>query len=330
MNSLGSLINFADRSKMFTTNPEYKSAFEERITELGYLINNVIVYGRIVSTRNYGNKLSFFDIQDRDNQMQMMLNKRNLGDHYSELVAMLQVGNIVRVSGDFGVSNTGEYTVFVKDSEVLSTSNLPMPDKYHGINDAAIQRSKRYLDLLANSNSRERFVLRSNTIQRIRQFLYGRGYIEVETPVLDTVYGGAEATPFTTHCEGNGNDLFMRIAPEFYLKQLIVGGMERVFEIGKQFRNEGFDATHHPEFTSIELYEAYANYKDMARIANKLFLEIGFIHEEMRSMNESLFVLLQKVDTDEEEYGRIVEDLLMCYIFDELIERKKQIENILV
>jgi lysyl-tRNA synthetase, class II len=226
------------------------------------------VAGRLSARRGHG-KASFLDLVDRTGKIQLHARKDVLGDDYERLVD-LDLGDVVGVEGMPFRSRRGELSLRVDAWTLLSKSLRPPPDKYHGLTDVETRYRHRELDLLANEETRELFIMRSRLIAAIRRFLDERGFLEVETPVLQPLYGGALARPFTTHHNALDRTLYLRIATELYLKRLIVGGLEKVYELGKDFRNEGISHKHNPEFTMLETYEAYADYFDVAAMTEEL------------------------------------------------------------
>jgi len=227
------------------------------------------VVGRVMALRRHG-KVTFLDLVDRTGQIQVALRPDELGIESASVSTRLIVGDVIGVGGSVFRTRTGELTVGAKTVMLLAPCLQLMPDKQHGLQDSGLMRTQRHLDLMIHPESRERFLTRSHLIQLLRQEMWARGFVEVETAVLDSVYGGAEARPFTSWCMATNREVFLRISPELALKRLLIGGMERVFEIGKQFRNERIDARHHPEFTSIEVYEAYADYYIMMELTETL------------------------------------------------------------
>jgi lysyl-tRNA synthetase class 2 len=216
--------------------------------------------GRIISIREMG-KLSFVHLRDASGKMQIAISEKELGkDRYKFFIKNFDLGDFIWVSGVIFVTHAGEISILVKDYKILSKALLPLPEKFHGLTDIEIRYRKRYLDLLGNENSMEIAKIRSNVVRELRNYFDSKGFYEVETPVLQTLYGGALAKPFVTHHNALDIPLYLRIAPELYLKRLIVGGFEKVYEIAKCFRNEGIDNNHNPEFTQIEFYWAYADY----------------------------------------------------------------------
>jgi lysyl-tRNA synthetase class 2 len=220
--------------------------------------------GRVLGRREMG-KLVFLDLVDRSGRIQLMCDTGRIGP------VDVHLGDVVGVSGSPAKSRRGEPSLAVDELAVLAPNRSPLPDTFHGLTDTETRYRKRYLDLLVNEESRELFVLRTRIVTAIRSYLDGEGFVEVETPILQPRYGGAFAHPFVTHSNELDADLYLRIATELYLKRLIVGGLERVYEIGKDFRNESISYKHQPEFTMLEWYEAYADYQDtMARIEQML------------------------------------------------------------
>ncbi|MBT3278959.1 MAG: lysine--tRNA ligase [Phycisphaerales bacterium] len=228
--------------------------------------------GRIVLFRDMG-KMMFATLRDSSGQIQIALRKNILDETTWALAKNLDLGDIVGADGPIHRTRTGELTIWATSLTMLSKSLRPMPEKFHGLSDVEIRYRQRYLDLMTNPDSMATFKKRIEIIDLIRETLRGRRYMEVETPMMQSIYGGAAARPFVTHHNTFDCDLFMRISPELYLKRLLVGGMERVFEINRNFRNEGVDTSHNPEFTMMELYEAYADYNVMMEIAEDLFCD---------------------------------------------------------
>jgi lysyl-tRNA synthetase class 2 len=229
----------------------------------------VVVAGRLSAIRGHG-KAGFADITDSGGRVQLYIRKDETGDEVFEIWKLLDVGDIVGARGIVMKTKTGEVSVRVAELVPLAKALRPLPEKWHGLRDVELRYRQRHLDLIANEETRNVFRRRSRILSLTREFLEKRGFVEVETPVLQPVYGGAFARPFTTHHHSLGRDLYLRIADELYLKRLIIGGLERVYEIGKDFRNEGMDRTHSPEFTQLELYQAYADYNDMMALAEEL------------------------------------------------------------
>ncbi len=228
------------------------------------------IAGRIMSMREHG-KTAFMNIQDSTDTIQVYIRKDQIGDQaFDEVFKNLDIGDIIGVEGWIFRTKTGELTILVKKLTLLTKSLRPLPEKWHGLKDKEIRYRQRYADLIVNPEVKKVFLARTRIIQSMRQYLNDRGFVEVETPVLQPLYGGASARPFITHHNALDMDLYLRIADELYLKRLIVGGIERVYEISKDFRNEGMDRDHNPEFTMLELYQAYADYNDMMVIAEEM------------------------------------------------------------
>ncbi|KTD67352.1 lysyl-tRNA synthetase [Legionella steelei] len=228
----------------------------------------VTVAGRIVLRRIMG-KASFFHIQDVSGRMQVYIRANDLPEQYEEFKHW-DLGDIVGVQGELFKTNTGELTVQTERVELLTKSLRPLPDKFHGLADQEVKYRKRYVDLIANDESRHTFLTRSRLIQAFRQFMDKNYFLEVETPMMHPIPGGAMARPFVTHHHTLDMTMYLRIAPELYLKRLVVGGFERVYEINRNFRNEGISTRHNPEFTMVEFYQAYADYKDLMNFTEEL------------------------------------------------------------
>ena len=226
----------------------------------------VKVAGRLMSKRGMG-KVSFCDLQDRDGRIQLYARQDEMDEAVYKAFKKYDIGDIVGVDGEVFRTQRGEMSVRAKDITLLSKSLLPLPEKFHGLQDKELRFRQRYVDLMVNPEVKRNFVVRSQFIKFMRNYLDDMGYIEVETPVLNTIAGGAAARPFITHHNTLDIDMYMRIATELPLKRLIVGGMDRVYEIGRIFRNEGMDPKHNPEFTTVELYQAYTDFHGMMDIA---------------------------------------------------------------
>ena len=224
--------------------------------------------GRIVLLRDIG-KLIFMTLRDRSGTIQVGLSKKLLAEQW-ELVKLFELGDIIGATGQLGKTKTGEITIWVDKVVLLSKCLLPTPEKFHGLADIDQRYRQRYVDLWANPEVMERFKTRSAIVTTIRDFLVSRGFLEVETPMMQTIAGGAAAKPFITHHNSLDMDLFLRISPELFLKRLLVGGMEKVFEINRNFRNEGLSRQHNPEFTMIEVYQAYADYNVMMDLTEEV------------------------------------------------------------
>lgn len=254
---------FGKRFERTTNSAELKTQYEEKTKEeLEELAKTAIIAGRMMTKRGKG-KAGFAHIQDREGQIQIYVRQDDIGEENYEIFKKADLGDFIGIEGDIMKTNVGELTIHAHKLTHLSKALRPLPEKFHGLTDIETRYRKRYLDLITNRESFNRFVTRSKIISEIRRYLDGLGFLEVETPVLHNEAGGAAARPFITHHNAQNIDMVLRIATELHLKRLIVGGMERVYEIGRIFRNEGMDTTHNPEFTSIEVYQAYADYQDI-------------------------------------------------------------------
>ena len=315
---------------------------------------NVSVAGRIMSKRGMG-KVGFVHISDIDGQIQLFVKKDILGEEEYNRFKKLDIGDIIGASGEVFTTQTGEISIRVDNITLLSQSLLPLPEKFHGMTDTDLRYRQRYVDLIMNADVKNTFVMRSKILTAIRNYLDSRGYLEVETPILNTLAGGAAARPFITHHNTLDMDMYLRIATELHLKRLIVGGMEKVYEMGRQFRNEGMDIKHNPEFTSIEIYEAFADYNDMMDLTENLMryvaqevcgttkityqgVEIDLGHFERLTMIDSVKkyagVDFNEITTDEaaqaiaKEKGLEVEKTkktrgdIIALFFDEYVEDK--------
>lgn len=229
----------------------------------------VCVAGRLVRVRIMG-KASFAHIQDSTGQLQLYFKLDDLGETRYEYFKLLDLGDIIGAQGSVFKTRTGEVSVHVDDLVLLAKAFAPLPEKFHGLSDVETRYRQRYLDLIANEESRRIVRIRSAVVRSLRAYLDMRGFIEVETPIMQPLYGGGVANPFMTHYAALDMDVYLRIATELYLKRLIVGGLERVYEIGKDFRNEGFSRKHSPEFTMCELYQAYADYTDIMELMEQM------------------------------------------------------------
>lgn len=235
---------------------------------------NVCVAGRIMSKRGMG-KVGFCHLQDMDGQVQIFVKKDILGEEEYERFKKLDIGDIIGAAGEVFTTQTGEISIRVDNITLLSKSLLPLPEKFHGMTNTDLRYRKRYIDLIMNADVKDTFIKRSKIISAIRKYLDGQGFLEVETPMLVSNAGGAAARPFETHFNALGEDFKLRISLELYLKRLIVGGMEKVYEIGRVFRNEGLDTRHNPEFTLMELYQAYTDYHGMMDLTENLYRHVA-------------------------------------------------------
>ena len=234
----------------------------------------VSLAGRMMSLRLHG-KISFAHIKDQTGRIQIFVQRNVVGeDFYRNVFKKLDVGDIVGVKGTLFRTKTGELTVNCREVTLLAKALRPLPEKWHGLRDIETRYRQRYLDLIVNEDSRRVFEIRSRTIRFIREYLTSLGFIEVETPMMQPIPGGAAARPFVTHHNALDIDLYLRIAPELYLKRLVVGGFDRVFELGKCFRNEGISSMHNPEFTMVEFYMAYADYRDLMELTEDMLSKL--------------------------------------------------------
>lgn len=252
---------------------------------------DVTIAGRIMTWRDMG-KANFIDIQDRNGRIQAYVRMNDVGEDVFKEFKAWDLGDIVEITGFVFKTKTGEISVHAKQIRLLSKSLLPLPEKFHGLTDTDTRYRKRYLDMIMNPDVKDTFIKRSKIITSIRNFLDSKGFIEVETPILNTIPGGAAARPFITHHNTLDMDMYLRIATELYLKRLIVGGMERVYEIGRNFRNEGMDVRHNPEFTCIELYQAFTDYHGMMDIAEDL------IRNAANEVCDSLHIVFNGTEID--------------------------------
>lgn len=245
--------------------------------ELDSQNNEVVLAGRVMTKRGKG-KAGFAHIQDLTGRIQIYVRKDAVGDEQYELFDTIDIGDIVGIKGTAFKTNVGELSVKVTDFQLLTKSLRPLPDKFHGLKDIEQRYRQRYVDLIMNNESKETFITRSRILHYMRDYLDSRGYLEVETPTMHSIPGGASARPFITHHNALDIPLYMRIAIELHLKRLIVGGLEKVYEIGRVFRNEGVSTRHNPEFTMLELYEAYADFHDIMSLTENL---IAYICEKV-------------------------------------------------
>ncbi len=254
---------FGKRFERTANSAQLKEKYNDKDKEeLNELNETAIIAGRLMTKRGKG-KVGFAHIQDREGQIQIYVRKDAVGEENYEIFKKADLGDFLGIEGEIMRTDMGELSIKATHLTHLSKALRPLPEKFHGLTDVETIYRKRYLDLISNRESFERFVTRSKIISEIRRYLDGQGFLEVETPVLHNEAGGAAARPFITHHNAQNIDMVLRIATELHLKRLIVGGMERVYEIGRIFRNEGMDATHNPEFTSIEVYQAYADFQDI-------------------------------------------------------------------
>jgi lysyl-tRNA synthetase, class II len=257
---------FLDENSALLDNPENKD--ESKL---------FIIAGRIKFLRLMG-KAAFAKVEDESATLQIYYSKNDLEEWFDEINKLAEVGDIIEVAGYAFVTKTGELTMHVKSFEILTKAVSPLPEKFHGLTDMETRYRQRYLDLIMNREVLDTLKTRSRIVSLVRRFFEDEGFLEVETPMLHPIAGGATARPFITHHNALGEDRYLRIAPELYLKRLIVGGFEAVFEINRSFRNEGIDHTHNPEFTMIEFYKAYKNYEYLMELTQKMF---GYLIENL-------------------------------------------------
>ena len=246
----------------------------DNFNKLARTKKEVILVGRIRSIRKHGGSL-FLHFEDGSGKMQGFFRRNHLGEKsYEFFLDNFDIGDFIEIRGTLFKTKKGERTIEADDFKMLAKSLLPLPEKWHGLKDVEERYRKRYLDLLFNPEVKEKFILRAKIIKEIRRFLDEKEFLEVETPILQPIYGGAKARPFRTHLNALNIDLYLRIAPELYLKRLLVGGFEKIYEIGRVFRNEGMDRFHNPDYTHFEFYWAYADYKDMMKMVEELFTHL--------------------------------------------------------
>jgi lysyl-tRNA synthetase class 2 len=261
---------FANDFRVSHTHAQVRHLYGAKSTEeLGVGTGDVRVAGRVLANRTFG-KAAFIKIHDRDDQIQVWVKLDEVGPTAFDLYRQVDLGDWIGARGPVLRTKTGELTVLAKELRLLTKSHRPLPEKWHGLTDVETRYRQRYVDLIVNPEVRETFRRRARVVQIIRRFLDERGYLEVETPMLHPIWGGAAARPFVTHHNTFDVDLYLRIAPELYLKRLVVGGLERVYEINRNFRNEGISIQHNPEFTMVEFYQAYATYEDLMGLTEEL------------------------------------------------------------
>lgn len=302
---------FGQRFDRTHQSAELHELFDQRTKEeLADMGLTASIAGRVVTKRGKG-KAGFAHLQDREGRIQIYVRKDQVGDDAYEIFNRADLGDFLGISGEIMKTNTGEVSIKAKEVTMLSKALRPLPDKYHGLTNIEQRYRQRYLDLISNQESFDRFTKRSQIISEIRRYLDGLGYLEVETPVLHNQAGGAAARPFITHHNALDMDLYLRIALELHLKRLIVGGMEKVYEISRVFRNEGIDTTHNPEFTMMECYTAYTDYKDIMDLtegiirhaAMKTLGTANIMYDGQAVDLESAFRRLHMVDAVKEQTG---------------------------
>jgi len=276
--------------------------------------------GRIMAKRIMGKSI-FMDLKDLSGKIQLYLKKDLVGEDTFKIIKVLDIGDIIGVSGQLFKTRSGEETIQVSEFTVLSKSLRPLPEKWHGLKDVEARYRQRYLDLIVNDSAREIFKTRINIIKSIRDLLNGRDFLEVETPMMHSIPGGAAGKPFKTHHEALDMELYLRIAPEIYLKKLLVGGFEKIYEINRSFRNEGISTRHNPEFTMIEVYEAYSDCEGMMRLTEELIRNAAvsilgsdkFIYQE-REIDLSHWKKISFEELMKENYGIEVTDPLTAWV----------------
>ena len=317
----------------------------------------VKISGRLIAMRSHG-KTTFADVRDESKEIQLFFGQRDLGeDRYEFITKLINIGDFIGVEGSVMKTRTGQVTVRVQDFSLLTKSLRPLPEKWHGLKDVEIRLRRRYLDLLSNRDVMDVFRTRSRITKSIRDFLDARGFIEVETPMLHPIPGGATAQPFVTRHNALDRDLYLRVAPELYLKRLLVGGFEKVYEINRNFRNEGLSQRHNPEFTMLELYQAYVDYERIMELVEEMIGHVvrsvtggytltyqeqeinveppwprvaffdavreyaGIDVEHISEAEEAREAVAQlKLDLDDSAgYGKICDELLKTYVIPELI-----------
>lgn len=252
----------------------YSKDIQEKFEELEG--TSVAVAGRIMTRRGHG-KVSFIDLQDSEGRIQLFIKQDVIGEEAYNDLSLLDLGDIIGAKGEVFKTQAGEVSIRVNELLLMTKSLQILPEKWHGLKDQDLRYRQRYVDLIVNPDVKDTFILRSKMIKAVREYLDERGFLEVETPILSPVAGGANARPFATHHNALDIDMYLRIANELYLKRLIVGGFEKVYEMGRMFRNEGMSPKHNPEFTNIELYQAYVDYEEMMRLTENL---ISFVAEK--------------------------------------------------
>ena len=289
----------ADGIDLYPNDVKVTATTEEVLTRFGDTEGNALTQlnekftlaGRLMAVRKFG-KAAFVNIQDRKGRIQAYIKKDTIGEKTFSLFRRLDIGDIVSVTGKVFKTRTGELTIEADEIRLLSKAINPLPEKWHGLTDIETRYRQRHLDLIVNPKVRETFYLRSRIIQIIRNFMEKRGFLEVETPMMQPMAGGAIARPFKTYHNALGMDFYLRIAPELYLKRLIVGGIERIYEINRSFRNEGVSTFHNPEFTMMEFYQAYATYEDLMVMTEEL---ITYISQKLFG---SLMINYQGIEID--------------------------------
>ena len=261
---------FPNNYRVSHTVKELRDVITENPNALSEKVPDYVIAGRIMAINMFG-KAAFIRLTDRTGQIQAYIRRDMVGNEAFSAFKLFDIGDFVGLKGGLFTTKTGEWTLLAHEIELLCKSARPLPEKFHGLKDPEKRYRQRYVDLIMNQDVREIFLKRSRTIQAVREFLIDHDFLEVETPMMQPIPGGAEAEPFVTHHNALGMDLYLRIAPELYLKRLVVGGFERVIEINRNFRNEGISTRHNPEFTMLEFYQAYATYEDLMDFTERLF-----------------------------------------------------------
>ncbi|MCX7712839.1 MAG: lysine--tRNA ligase [Chthoniobacterales bacterium] len=295
----------------------------------GFEVGRVVrVAGRVTAHRDMG-KSHFLDLWDFSGRVQVYVNEKEVERRLLEVLRLVDIGDFLGVCGEFFLTKTGERTIRVKEMEFLTKAMRPLPDKWHGVVDVEKRTRQRYLDLIANERSREIFEKRIRIVRLVRRFLEERGFVEVETPMLQIVAGGAAATPFRTHHNALDVDLYLRIAPELYLKRLLVGGMTKIFELNRNFRNEGISRRHNPEFTMLEAYWAFADFEKMSELVEEMICTVaeevcGGLRIEHRSEDgEVKRVINLERPWRRAKYRDLVEEAVPGW-FDLTVEERRQ------
>ncbi|MBW1980584.1 MAG: lysine--tRNA ligase [Deltaproteobacteria bacterium] len=259
--------DFAVQDRFANIKASYQDLDDDKLAQQRRVF---VCAGRIMAIRSFG-RASFVTLQDATGRLQIYVKKEEVGQDSYGLFRKFDIGDLVGVKGTLFRTRTGELTLLCQEIRLLTKSLRPLPEKYHGFRDVEARYRQRYVDLIVNEEVRQLFVRRAVIIEKLREFLQTRGFLEVETPMMQPIPGGATAKPFTTFHNALGIELYLRVAPELYLKRLLVGGFEKVFELNRNFRNEGISFEHNPEFTMLEFYQAYATYEDLMRLSEEMF-----------------------------------------------------------
>ncbi len=285
----------------------------------------VTLCGRVTANRGHG-KVNFMDLRDTTAKIQLYVKRDTLPEDKAALIEQLDIADFLSVSGELFKTHTGEFTVKVQDFTVLAKALRPLPEKWHGLKDVELRYRQRYLDLLSNEDVKKVFLLRAKIIQSIRSFLDERGFLEVETPMMHDIAGGAAGRPFKTFHNEYSMDLFLRIAPELYLKRLLVGGLDRVYEINRSFRNEGVSTRHNPEFTMLEVYQAYTDYEGMINLTQDLICHVA---KEVLGKEELVYqgkTIALKTPWNRQSFASLVKDKFGIEPQDNLVQMLKKLQ----